>query len=947
MCNYYMKRKIVRLLFLLIPALAPGAVFSQTVASKPLLKKDSAALSDRIYLLNKTQLKSNLLQSTATVYTDQLITTPAPSFLQALPGRLSGLYTRQRSGVQDTDDPISVVDFKIRGQIPIILIDGVPRDFSSIEPESIESITILKDALSTVMFGQRSSGNIIQITTKRPVATPFKLSFTGQHGLQSQINKSKPLSAANYAILYNEARNNDGLAPVYSAADILAYQTGSDPLFHPDNDYRKLFLNKYAALDRYNINIQSGNETARFYVALDYQNEGGFFNTAKLNTYDTNAGVDRYIVRSNVSVDLNKTLNIGLNIFGRIQNANEPGGRTSSIFQAIAYTPNNAYSIFNPDGSMGGTSTFPNNIYGLLNNSGYVKSSARDLAADIEVTQKLGDLLPGLWARANVSYNNTVGESVDRTKDFIVYNLNISGGTPLYSPIGTSRSQSTTLSIPVRRTYTYNKLSLGYDKHFGDHSLSLLALADNQATTINLNLPATYTNIAGNATYNFKDKYFAEGAISYGGHNRFKPGNRFGLFYAGGLGWNLAKEDFVKAAAWINSLKPRISYGRTGNANVGYYVYDQYYTYGGTSAAYYFGATPAVARYYREQTMANPNATWEKADKLNIGLDASLFANRFKLTFEYFNDTYFDLMQQRDLDVTISGATPSQIAGQSFPNENIGRSRYTGFENNISWNGKAGAIGYFVSGNLSILKSKVLYQNEIFRQYDYQRATGLPVGQTFGYVADGFFQSQAEINVSPRVDGYTPVPGDLKYRDLNDDGVINQLDITAIGTQKPLMYYGLTAGFNVKGFDFSVSLQGVANRDIVNVGRYNSVSSALETEFLSNGNAQVYEHHLNRWTPSNAANATYPRLSIGENINNQASSTFWVRSMAYLRLQNVDIGYTIPGRLTDKLKLNSIRVFANGFNLYSFDKLDHNDPEGYNSIFPLRKTFNIGLNVKL
>jgi TonB-linked SusC/RagA family outer membrane protein len=941
MCNYYLKRKIVRLLFLLILGLVPALVFSQTAANSPAsLKKDSALLSDRIYLLNKSQQKSNLLQSTATVYNDQLITTPAPSFLQALPGRLSGLYTRQRSGVQDTDNPISIVDFQIRGQIPIILIDGVPRDFSSIEPESIESITVLKDALSTVMFGQRSSGNIIQVTTKRPVVTPFKLSFTAQHGLQSQINKSKPLSAANYAILYNEARNNDGLAPVYTAADILAYQNGTDPLFHPDNDYRKLFLNKNAALDRYNINIQSGNETARFYVALDYQNEGGFFNTADLNSYSTNSEIDRYIVRSNVSVDLTKTLNVGLNIFGRIQNSNRPGGgTTSSIFQAIAYTPNNAYSIFNPDGSMGGNSTFSNNIYGMLNNAGYYKDAARDLAADIEVKQKLDEFIPGLWAKANVSYNNTVGENVNRTKDFIVYNLNISSGNPIYSSIGTSRIQSTTLSIPTRRTYTYGKLSLGYDKQFGDHSLSLLALADNQATTLNLDLPATYTNIAGNATYNFKEKYFAEGALSYGGHNRFKPGKRFGLFYAAGLGWNLAKEDFLKDVSWINSLKPRISYGRTGNANVGYYVYDQYYEYGGTAATYYFGTTPAAARYYREMGLANPNSTWEKANKLNVGLDVELFANRLKITSEYFNDSYFDLMQTRGNSI--------QLIGQTFPAENVGKNRYTGFENSVSWNGKSASFGYFVSGNISFLQSKVLYQDEIFRDYDYQKRTGLPVGQVFGRIADGFFQSQAEIDVSPRIDGYTPVPGDIKYRDLNDDGIINQFDEAPLGTQKPMIYYGLTTGFNVKGFDLSISIQGVANKDVVLGGGTNAVADALTFAFQNGGNAQVYEQNLNRWTPANAANATYPRLSIGANANNQRASSFWLQSMAYLRLQNIDLGYTIPAGLTSRLKLNSVRVFANAFNVYSFDKLNYSDPEGFNSIFPLRRTFNMGLNVKL
>ncbi len=936
MCNNYLNRKIVRSLLLLGLASGVGTAFSQTVTPE---KIDS--ISRKIFLLNKSQPKSNLLQSTATVYNDQLIKTPAPSFLQALPGKLSGLYTRQRSGVQDNDDPTGVVDFKIRGQVPLILIDGVPRDFSSIEPESIQSITILKDALSTVMFGQRSSNNIIQVITNRPKASPFQLSFTAQHGLQSLLNDSKVVSAADYAILYNEARNNDGLAPVYTAADIAAYKSGSDPLFHPNNDYRKLFLNDNATLDRYNVNINSGNDIARFYVALDYQNEGGFFNTADLNSYSTNSGVDRYIVRSNVSIDLTKTLNIGLNIFGRIQNSNQPGGSTgtSNVFQAIAYTPNNAYSIFNPNGSLGGSTTFSNNIYGMLNNAGYTKSTARDLAADIEVTQKLDMLTKGLWIKGNISYNNTVVQSVNRSKSFAVYGLNVGSGSAVYSQIGTNTNQPNTLSFNARRTYTYAKLSLGYDQSFGDHNLSLLVLGDNQATTLDLTLPAQYTNIASNVTYNYKEKYYAEAALSYGGYNRFAPGNRFGLFYAAGLGWDLAKEDFLKDNSWINVFKPRVSFGRTGNANVGYYIYDQYYTYGGTTAAYYFGATPTLARSYAEQALANPNATWEKANKFNVGLDAEMFNSRLKITSEYFIDNYSDLMQTR--------GTSTTIIGQTYPTENVGKNRYSGFENNVTWNGKSGNKGYFVSGNISILKSKVVYQDEIFRQYDYQKRTGLPVGQVFGYQADGFFQTQSEINASAKVDGYSPVPGDLKYKDLNGDGFINQFDATALGTQKPLMYYGLTAGFNVKGFDLSISVQGVANRDVVIGSGANTVFDAQNFEFLDGGNAQAFEQHLNRWTPSNAANATYPRLSVGSNTNNQRASSFWVRSMDYLRLQNVDLGYTIPSNWTNKIKLNSVRVFANAFNLYSFDDNDYSDPEGYNSIFPIRRTFNVGVNVKL
>lgn len=942
MYKFYLRRTTVRALLSMVMMTNGYAAFSQ-LRTDSIAPTDSLAKTTRIFLLDRVQPKANLLQATSTVYTDQLTTTPAPSFLQALPGKLSGLYTRQRSGVQDNDDPTSVIDFRVRGQNPLILVDGVPRDFTSIDPESIQSITVLKDALSTVLYGQRSSDNILLVTTKRAVATPFKLSATAQYGLQSLINLPKPVSAADYAILYNEARNNDGLAPIFSAADITAYRNGTDPLGHPNNNYQDLFLNKYASISRYNVNVQSGNDVARFYVAVDYQNEGGFFKQSGINTYDTNSGVDRYIVRSNISVDLNKTLNVGLNLFGRIQNSNQPGSTTATTFTALAATPANAYNIFNADGSLGGNTKYTNNISGLINNSGYYIGTTRDISADLEVTQKLSSLAQGLWVKANVSYNNTLDQTVNRSKTFAVYSLSSAAGvTPAtYTAIGTNGSQSNTFSFNARRTYTYGKLSFGYDKTWGNNTLNILALADQQTTTLDLTLPATYTNIAGNVTYNYKQKYFAEGSLSYGGFNRFAPGKRFGMFYAAGLGWDLAKEDFLKDARWINVLKPRINYGRTGNANVGYYVYDQYYSYGGTSAVYYFGSTPTAARGYSELTLANPNATWEKANKLNVGVDIEMFSNRLKITSEYFHDSYYDLMQ--------TPGNSSQLIGQTYPQENLGRNLYTGFENSISWNARAGSFKYFVMGNASFLNSKVLFQDEVFRQNDYQKRTGLPVGQPFGYIANGFYQSQADINSSPRVDGYTPVPGDIKFKDMNNDGVINQLDETAIGSQKPLIYFGLTTGFSIKGFDISVSVQGTANNTII-LGTPNSdnvLTNAQQFAFQSNGVGNAFQFQMNRWTPANAANATFPRLSIGTNVNNDHASSFWAVSGNYLRLQNVDLGYTIPASFTNRFRVSGIRIFANGFNLYAFDKLDHTDPENNNSVYPLRRTFNAGINIKL
>src|SRR5690606_13828573 len=273
--------------------------------------------------------------------------------------------------------------------------------------------------------------------------------------------------------------------------------------------------------------------------------------------------------------------------------------------------------------------------------------------------------------------------------------------------------------------------------------------------------------------------------------------------------------------------------------------------------------------------------------------------------------------------------------------------RYSGFENSITWNSGNENAGYFITGNISILKSKVLFMDEVLRPYDYLKRTGLPVGQPFGYIAEGFYQSQEEIDNGPIVDGYLPKPGDIKYKDLNNDGYIDQFDETAIGTKKPLLYYGATAGFNYKGFNLSISIQGMANNEIVVSNSYNSTTSSLEYEFQGGTTGQLFEHHLGRWTPANATSATYPRLTLGGNPNNHRASTFWVRKMDYLRIHNVDIGYVLPARLTQKLKLDAVRIFVNGFNLYSFDSQNYLDPESYNSIFPLRRTYNFGINIKI
>lgn len=923
--KYFKKGRSGFLLFLLIYSVNTSAQINSSNTSP-----DSLGLlfRDTINILYGRQSFSHLLQSTATIYNKQLITTPSPTFLIALQGRLSGANIIQTSGLQGRDG--SGISFSLRGQSPLILIDGVPRGFSSLDPEQVESITILKDALATVLLGQRSSDGVVLVTTKKGRTGLPKISFTAQTASQTLLKLPQTLSSFDYATLYNEALQNDGKPPAYTQAILDAYKNGTDPINYPDVDWYETILKKHGNNSRINLNMEGGSTTARYFVSLDYMKQNGFFKTADFNKYNTNAQTDRYLVRSNMNVDLNQNLNVALNLFGRIQNGNQPGVGTQAIFSNLLRTPNNAYPISNPDSSLGGSQSYTNNLYGQAVKSGYLSDFSRDLAADLELTQKLNSIANGLWVKGKASFNTTTIQTIERDKTFAVYKYNAATTPPTYQKFGTDGDQANDFSVSTALKYTYTEFTLGYDKKLGRNNFNAIVIANQQVENSGSQLPAKYSNIGTRLNYNNSEKYFAEAAISYSGYNRYKPGSQFGFFPAAGLGWNIAKENFINDNInWINNLKLRVSYGRTGNTNVGYYVYNQYFA---DATAYVFGATPGSAGGVEELTLANPEATWEKADKLNIGLDAVIFKNHLSVIVEYFNNKYFDLMQQRGRNST--------ILGNEYPNENIGINRYQGTELMLTYHNNVRNFNYFVSLNASTLKTKVLYQNEVDRKYEWMERTGKPVGLLFGYIADGFFQSQADINNSPQLEGYVAVPGDIKYKDLNGDKIINQFDQAPIGTLKPLIYYGAAFGFNYKGFDISILFQGIKNRSRLGTGD-------SEFEFQSNGRYQAYEHHLERWTPANSANATYPRLSVGVNNNNQVASSFYVRSGDYIRLKNAEVGYTFSPRLIKRLHLSSIRLFANGLNLLTFAKFDRLDPEYFGASIPVHRTLNAGFNIVL
>lgn len=915
---------------------------------------------DSTNVLYEQKLNQAMLGAVSSVNNNQIKTTPTSLYLNALSGRLPGFYTQQSSGFRTAKtSPITVIDlagslpsesvryssnfsdnseigYNLRGMQPVTIIDGVQRDIYSLDAENIESISVLKDALSTILLGQRSSRGVLQVTTKRGTQGPPRISFTAQTGIQNALKTPRPLDAYQYAYLYNEALQNVGRAPAFSETDFNAFRSGSSPTVYPNVNWYNQVLRDDAPITKFNLSASGGGKNARYSLALSYLNQQGMFKTG--DEIGTNLELDRYLINSTIDVDVTKNFNIGLQLFGRVQDGRQPGAGAANILSSLYSTPNNAYPVYNPDGSYGGSSIYTSNLYQQATGSGYLLDNTRDLMANLDLNYNFGNWLPGLYMKGKVNVSASSSSLIDRSRQQPVFDAAMTDqGNFIYTRYGTISDQPNSFSTTSTTNFFYAQALLGYDTQISDdHKIGGKLFVDQQIANYQFDLPAKYTNMAAKANYSFKDRYFAEAALNYSGFNRFQKGNQFGLFYAVGLGWDVASESFIKDnLQWINQLKLRGTYGRTGNTNenaLGYYSWRASYGQDGNNG-YDLGYQYSFKSGIVEKGLANINATWEKGNKLNVGLDMALLNSHLSIVADVYRDEYFDLLQQRGSTI--------ELIGLSYPNENIGRNRFSGQELSVTYQNKIHNFNYFITGNASRMSTEVLYMNEVQQRYDWNNRTGMPVGQTFGYLADGLIQTQKEADQAARLGGTVVYPGDVKLVDLNGDGIINQFDQTALGNTKPIIYYGATLGFSIKGFDLSVLLQGVKNRT------YQQTDYA----FGSSGDRQGYEYLLGRWTPETATTATYPRLTLGFNANNTPflnNSSFWTHSGEYLRIRNIDLGYTFPYRFTSRMKVSGLRIFANGQNLFTATPYDRLDPEVYgDTSYPMQQTFNLGVNIKL
>ena len=833
-----------------------------------------------------------------------------------------------------------------RGQSPVAIVDGVERDLYSIDPEAIESVTIQKDALSNMFLGMRSSRGALIITTKNPDAKGgFHLSLTGKFGISSALKSGpNPLSAYQYAYLLNEALLNDGKSPLYTYDDFEAYRNGTSPYLHPDVNWKDAIMNNSTTSQAYNLNVTGGGRVAQYFVSLGYYSENGLFKTSDANSYNTNFKYNRYLITSKVNINVTDEFKVSMSLMGRIEEGNQPGGISgtgySDLLSNVWQTPNNAYPVLNPNGTYGGNASYTQNLYAQTTGSGYISSNTRDVVGTINLKYDFDKLVRGLSVGATGNISSQVRNAIVRTKQAQVFQYSITQqGNEAYDKYGDVSSQTNSYRSVSTYQYMYGKMYVDWERQFGMHGVKASLWGDTRTILNNYDLPMIPSNIGQKVEYNYDNKYFAQAAVTESYYNRYDNGRRWGTFWAVGLGWDISKEKFMEASK-IDQLKLRATYGHTGNGidNAGYFSYLKRYNEDG-GFWYSNGTSMSNGGSVSEiSPLANTLLTWEKGRKVNVGLDLTLLKNRLTLSADYYNDYYYDILQSRGKSI--------QLLGIAYPAENIGKTRYYGLETQLSWQDHIGKVNYYISANWSMEQNKRLFMDEQYVPYDYLKMTGQPTGAIYGLVATGFLTAKDIADGYPVMNGFNNIQaGDVKYKDMNGDGEINEFDRTVIGGDKPTCYFGIDLGFEWKGLEVTAFIQGAYNRDL-----YNSDRTLLEGfQVIGQSYGQAYTNLLNRWTPETAETATYPRLTAGGNMYNYGNnwnSSLFVQNGNYIRLKNATVSYKLPENFCrNYLGGLRVKIFVQGQNLLTWSRTRLQDPEVTFTSYPLQRTITTGINL--
>ena len=860
-------------------------------------------------------------------------------------GEGNGLISLQNGGRYAAQNPT----FYVRGlqtssnNSPLILVDGIERDITSISPEEVENVTILKDAAAVALYGYKGTNGAINITTKRGKYDSRSIKVTYDHLFNSIANKPKFVDAYTYGMAINEARINDGLSARYSAQELNALRDGTKPYLYPNVNWLDETFRNNAMTNKYNVEFRGGAKKFRYYTMIDLISDKGFVKSPNLNEgYSTQ---DKYVkgnLRMNLDIDLTETTDVRVNLLGVLQETSRPGNQ-ADLWDMVYTVPAAAFPVKDANGVWGGSDVWAGTSNPVAQSVGaaYYKNHSRTLMFDVTLKQDLGMWIKGLGAQVRVGYDNTSNVYENHSKTY-VYSVNAPSWadgdaepTVKTATYGKDSEMGTDAKVNTFARRLHFDGGFNYDRTFGRHSIySQLKWDYEYEDPEGVNNTIYRQNFSWFTHYGYNSRYFVDLALVESGSSRLAPSTKWSFSPTLSAAWLISNEDFMQNAKWVNSLKLRASAGIINadylpGDNVWTYYAQQYNTSGGT---YPFdsGWNSEFGRTYLGQ-MATANPGHEKAYKYNVGIDAKLF-DALDVTFDYW------MQQRKDIWVSAAGKY-SAVLGMDAPYENAGRVDSHGFELGLDYNKTVGNFSFNLGGNLMYTKNKIKEMLEEPRLYDNLVQTGNPYGQTYGLEAIGFFKDQADIAASPTQTFSTVKPGDIKYRDVNGDNIIDANDKVAIGhsTTCPEIYYNFHVGAEWKGLGFYAMFQGT--------GHYSAVLNTKSMYWPLIGNTNISQYaYDNRWTPEHQ-DAKLPRLSSESNANNYQTSTLWLADRSFLKLRNLEVYYNLPSSLLEKTKIvNGAKLYVRGIDLLCFDHIDESDPEAY-GVNPVNKSIALGLSV--
>ncbi len=886
---------------------------------------------------------------------------PTSSVQNALAGKLPGFVSVQRSGQPGRD----ASDFYIRGvsslnsegNQPLIIVDDIEYTYeqlSQINMNEIESVSILKDASTTAVFGIKGANGVLVVKTRRGESGKPRINVRMESGMQSPVTRLKFLNAYESALLWNEAIANtdgDNTNQPFSAADLEHFRVGDDPYGHPDiNWYERIF--KPASFQyNTNVDISGGNERLQYFITGGaFSQDGNLYNFENEgDEVNNNYYYRRYNLRSNLDVQATQTLKLRLDFranFGKI-NSPRAGNIVGEVFDFNKIRPWSA-PFLNPDGSYTyayDTQDLLPTVNARLATAGYNLDRRNDINILFGGTQKLDKITEGLSFSTRVAYASVESNGREQARDELpVYKYFpytdaylLKGGAPYVLGNYTLRAYQGDYNSRVNFQANFD-----YNKSFGAHRISSLLLYNRESYKTKGDkktnwIPQNFQGFTLRSGYNYQEKYLVDLTLAYNGSDRFQADQRYGFFPAVSMGYNLAQEQFFQERfGFVDLFKLRGSYGIVGSDKVAgdRYLYQQVYNEGND---YSFGETHQSSRTITEGNLGNANVTWEKQRSFDIGLEMNFLKNRFSAVIDYFHNVRYDqLVTSQSLPLHIGvGVSPTNIA----------RVRNRGVEVELNYNDHIGEFNYFAKGVLTYFRNKVLFKDEPAPAFPWLRETGHQINQPFGYLFDGFY-TEENIADSPKPGGgYEVRPGDLRYKDLNGDGIIDDYDKTAIGRPNiPNTSFGLTLGGNYKGFSFSVLLQGTTG-----------YSFSVQGSGIEPFQSQFQPIHQERWTPETIATAKYPRLTTNPTTINSPSSymsDFWLIDATYLRLKTVELGYQLPNRWLP-FKINNARAYLSGYNLFTWTNysLYQQDPEVASNTagdaYQNQRVVNLGIQIGL